>query len=1036
MELRLLGPPELVAADGPVDLGGPRQRTVLSILALNANRVTPVDHLLDAVWGDNPPPTARSQIQICISALRKVIARSGTMAIRTQAPGYVLTLGPGDLDIEQFHALVASGRVHVAAGRPAEAAADLRAALALWRGSALAGITGETVDRQVTQLHEQRAVVLDERLRLDLALGRHQELVGELRALVAEFPLREHLHALLMIALYRCGRQADALEAGRQARAVLADEIGVDPGPELKATEQAVLTRDSILDLAPAGGSAGSASSPDHAGGAERSPAWPGRTVPRQLPPSIADFTGRSAQLAEVRAALTAGPGDYAMPVVAISGQGGVGKSSLAVRAAHELAGDFPDGQLYANLRGSDVDEGLARQLARFLRALGVPGAAVPDDSDERLEMYRSELADRRILMVLDDAVDEEQVLSLLPGSPRCAVIVTSRIRLSGLAGAHRIAVETLNGGQSLDLVTEIIGVQRIAAEPEACAELVALCAGLPLALRIAGARLASRPHWRVADLVRRLADETRRLDEFAHKGLEVRSNIAVTYRGLGEAARRLFRRCTLIHAPDFPGWATAAVLDCDLLEAEDLVESLVEAEVLEVTTMPGDPSPRYRFHDLVRVFGLEQVAEKESPAEQRAAVARYLGGWLTLSDEAHRREYGGDYTVLHGSAERWLAPGGTPPEQVGDPLAWWERERRGLVPAIRQAAAAGFDEVCWDLTLTSVTLFEARGYFDDWVESADLAIRATEQTGNARGLAAARYTLGTLAMAQKRLDDALALFTSALGTFTAVGDVHGQALVRRNTAFIDRLRGDTGAAAAGYAEALNGMRTAGDQMGEAHVLASLARLRIDEGHTAAARVMLDDALAICAEARCLRVEAQVTFRLAELHLSTDDLDEARQALHQALRVVRDLGDKAGEAYTLQALGTLRYREGRLEAAHTSHSHAIALAQEIGDRWIEGLALFGLGEVTLARHNEEAAVRHLQEAASCFAELNAALWHAKSLILLAEVELLSGQATAAGTHLERAARSLGPLDSAEALRLVEHSARLNAQIRVGTPRLP
>lgn len=1024
MELRLLGPPELVSPNGPVDLGGPRQRTVLALLALNAGRVTPVDYLLDAVWGDDPPPTARSQIQICISVLRKLIADSPTMTIRTQPPGYVLTLAPDQLDIDQFNALVATGRAHAAAGRNAEAATDLRAALALWRGPALSGIVSAAVEGQSTQLQEQRLTVLEERLDLDLALGRHQELVAELRTLVAGQPLREHLHALLMIALYRCGRQADALEAGRRARAILADQIGVDPGPELQETERAVLTRDPVLIPSSAGSSP--AQTPAHAAG-QRATVRPARTVPRQLPPSIADFTGRSGQLAEVHSAITRA-GDYAMPVVAISGQGGVGKSSLAVRAAHELASEFPDGQLYADLHSSDVDEGVARQLARFLRALGVPGTAVPDERDERVEMFRTELADRRILVVLEDATDEEQVLSLLPGSPTCAVIVTSRTRLSGLPGAHRIAVDILDAEQSLDLIGELIGVERAAAEPESCAELVRLCAGLPLALRIAGARLTSRPHWRVADLVRRLADVTHRLDEFTHKGLELRSTIALAYHGLDEPARRLFRLAALIQAPDFPGWAAAALLDSTLHQAEDLLESLVEAEVLTATTIADEHPPWFRFHDLIRVFGLEQAAAEESQAERRAALGRYLGGWLALSDKAHRREYGGDYTVLRGTAERWTPPEGGHPELIGSPMGWWERERRGLVPAIRQAAAEEFDEACWDLSLTSVTLFEARGYYDDWAETAILAAEVTDRADNTRGRAAADYNLGTYAMAQKRLDDAMESFAAALATFTSLDDVHGQALVQRNIAFISRLRGDTTESANRYALALAGMRAAGDRIGEAHILSSLARLSIDEGDVTAARTTLDEALQICVEAKCVRVEAQVTFRLAELHLGCDDLDEARRALHHTLRAVRDLGDKVGEAYTLRALGSLRHREGRLEAAHTSLNHAIGLAREVGDRWLEGQALYSIGEVTLARHNGKAAIHHLQEAVGCFAELDAALWHAKALVLLAEVTILVGETSATGDHLRTAEALLAGTESAEGRRLAEQAARLAGEI--------
>ncbi|HEX6969748.1 MAG TPA: BTAD domain-containing putative transcriptional regulator [Micromonosporaceae bacterium] len=1027
MELRLLGPPELIVAGHPVDLGGPRQRTVLSLLALNANRVTPVDRLLDAIWDDDPPSTARGQIQICVSALRKLLAGAGSATIRTQPPGYVLVLEPGQLDIDVFQARVTAGREHAAADRLVEAVAELRAALALWRGPALAGITSEVVAREATRLHERRSVVLEERLRLDLALGRHHELIGELRALVAEQPLQERLHVLLMLALYRCGRQAEALEAGRRARALLADEVGLDPGPELQEMERAILTRDPSLDLR----SGGSISAPGSVAGSASSRSTSQTdtvAVPRQLPPSIADFTGRAAELAEIRSVLSGDHRDpYAIPIVAISGQGGVGKSSLAVRAAHELVSEYPDGQLYADMRSSGVDGGAARQLARFLRALGVSGKLMPDDPEERAELYRSRLANRRVLVVLDDATDEEQVLRLLPGSPQCGVIVTSRVRMTGLPGAHGLSIDTFDTGQSVDLLTQIIGADRMDAEPEAGGELVVLCAGLPLALRIAGARLAFRPHWRIEDLVCRLRDETRRLDEFAHKGLELRSNIASTYRSLSERARRLFRLCTLVDAPDFPGWAAAALLDTSLIEAEDLAESLVDAQVLEVRIVPGDRSRRYRFHDLVRVFGLERLIEEEPDHERRAAVKRYLGGWLSLSDSAHRREYGGDYTVLHGSAVRWVPPDAAFPEPIADPLAWWERERRGLVPAIRQAAAAGFDEACWDLALTAVTLFETRGYFDDWVETALLAADATERAGNARGLAAARYALGTLAMAQKRLSEADVYFAEALATFTGIDDVHGRALVLRNMAFISRVRGDESAESR-YGEALTHMRAAGDRVGEAHILSSLARLRMDDGDITAARALLDEAVAICRDARCLRVEAQVTYRLAELYLGTDDIEQARQALHRTLRMVRDLGDRIGEAYALAALGILRHREGRLDAAHTTLSHALVLAGQVGDRWIEGQALFGLGEVTLARGNEVAGAEHLERAAACFAELKAALWQAKALILLADIGPSAGPAALARERLDLAVDLLSALDSGEATSLLAQALRSRAVV--------
>jgi DNA-binding SARP family transcriptional activator len=1009
MEVRLLGPPEVLVAGRPVDLGGPRQRVVLSLLALNANRVTSVDYLLDAVWGDSPPSTARGQIQICISALRKLFPETG---IRTQAPGYVLELGPGQLDLDIFHERVNAGFELAAAQRLEEAAAELRTALALWRGPALAGVGSLPAEREATRLEERRTAALEERIRIDLALGRHHELIGELRALVAEQPLRERAHAFLMLGLYRCGRQADALEAGRRARAVLAEEIGVDPGPELQEMERAILARDPGLDLVPREQPAPAVT------------AAAVEAVPRQLPPSIADFTGRAAQLDEVRAALAGERDPYAVPVVAISGPGGAGKSSLALRSAHALAADYPDGQLYADLSGAAADGGSTRQLARFLRALGVPGNAVPDDPEERAELYRSRLAGRRALVLLDDVAGEEQVLPLLPGSPSCAVMTTSRSRLTGLPGAHQVVVDALDHAQSVDLLGQIIGTERIAAEPEAAAELVGLCDGLPLALRIAGARLASRPHWRVEELVNRLADESRRLDEFVHKGLELRSNISLTYRGLSPRHRRLFRLCTLVRAPDFPGWAAAALLDCGRSEAEELVEDLVDAQVLEVRTAQGERGRHYRLHDLVRVFGLERLAAEEPAAEQRAAVERYLGGWLALCDAAHRRVYGGDYTVLHGPAMRWRPPDAELPEPVADPLTWWERERHGLVPAIRQAAADGFPQACWDLALTSVTLFEIRSYFDDWVETASLAAQATAAAGDRRGQAAAAYALGSLALTHKQLPEAAAHFDAALTGFAATGDTHGRALVLRNQAFISRVRGDLPGAVAQYEEALARLRAAGDRAGEAHVLASLAKLRLDEGDTAAARAMLDEAAGICRAAGCPRVEAQVTYRLGELHLGDDNLELARQVLHRTLRVTRDLDDRVGEAYALQALGTVRHREGRLDVAHATLSHALSLATEVGDRWIEGQTLYGLGEVTMARGNDRAAIDYLERADACFAALDSALWRAKSLLLIAEISQDAADHPRSEHCLETAAGLLSGLDSVEAGRLARQAVRL------------
>jgi DNA-binding SARP family transcriptional activator len=983
------------------------------MLALNANRATSVDQLVDAIWDIDPPPTARGQIQVLVSALRKVLAGTD-LTIRTQSPGYLLNVPSGQLDSELFAQLVASARTHAAAQRYAEAADDLHTALDLWRGPPLAGLPGNSMRHEATLLEDRRLAAYEERIRLDLLLGRHEEIVSELRALVAEQPLRERLYGFLMLSLYRSGRQAEALEAWRQARSVLVNEVGIEPGQELQDMAIAILNRDPALEppkpTTPA-------------------PAIASRfmvaeqPVPRQLPASIADFTGREDLLDEIKQVLgrphpSASP--YAVRIVAISGRGGVGKSSLAIRAGQELSSAFPDGQLYADSRSSNFDD-TAKVLTRFLRSLGVNGTAIPEDQLDRVRMYRSLLAGKRMLIMLDDVRTEAEVRQLVPGDPGCAVIITSRTRLSSLPGAHWIDVDVFDNNKSVELLGKIIGQDRMRAEPDVAGELADLCDGLPLALRIAGARLASRRHWHLADLVRRLRDQARVLDELAHGGLELRSNIGLTYSGLPAAVQRLFRLFGLVTASDFPAWVAAALLDVSIAEAENLIECLIDARVLDVVKFPTEGVLRYRLHDLINVYARERLAETESPAERRAALSRYLGGWLSLVEEAHRWEYGGDFTILHGAAPRWRPPEGGW-YAVGDPMALLESGQRGLMAAISQAADEDMDELCWDLSLTSVTSFEAKGYHDEWLESARTAYAAARRADNHRGQAAMLYSLGTLHLSSKNLGAADRHLGLALTRFEALGDTHGCALVLRNAAHVHRLRGDAAAAVAKYDESLEKSRATGDLIAEAHILCSMARIRIVERDYDAATRMLDDALAICEHTRCTRVESQVMYRFAELHLAMDNLELARRTLNRTLRMVRGRGDRIGEAYTLYSLGVVRHREGRLDNAEATLSHSLALARKLGERWVAAQSRYALGEVALARGDKSTAVDHLVGAERLFDALGSALWHARTLVLLSEVHATLGDTAVGRGKTELAAQLLAEIDSTE-------SARWTARLR-------
>jgi tetratricopeptide (TPR) repeat protein len=866
--------------------------------------------------------------------------------------------------------------------------------------------------------------VLIERIGLDLELGRHEEIIGELTALVKEHPLHERFHEQLVLALYRSSRQAEALEACRRVRDTLVAELGIDPGERLQRLERAILNRDTDLDVAAPGHSS------SHSGPGKDAEAP--NMVPRRLPASIGDFTGRDRHRTEIKAVLSAEPGGkgFGTRIVSIAGKGGVGKTTLAVRVAHELRESYPDGHLYGVLESPTGVNQASAVLARFLRALGVNGGAIPEDADERADMYRSRLAGKRVLVVLDGATSEDQVMPLLPAGPGCAVLVTSRTRLSGLPGAHLVNLEEFDVDLSMEMLAKIVGEDRMRTEYDAAVQLVEFCGGLPLALRIAGARLASRPHWRLDVLVARLRNSVRRLDELSYRGMELRSSIGLSYAALPPEARRLFRLCALATTPDFPEWIAAPLLDMDPYDAEEVVESLVEAQLLDTVRYPGERL-RYRFHDLIRVYANERLNTDEEPDTSAGAVERLLGAWLARAERAHRKEYGGDYTILHGDAPRWYPLGGD--VEIGNPMEWLESERRSLVFAVHLAASAGLDEMCWDLAHTSVTLFEVKGYFDDWKETAERALAVTEKNGNRRGQAVMQYSLGAMRLFQNRLDDSERRHKLALALFREVGDVHGSALVLRNLATVDRMRDQVPAMTAKYTEALAGMREVGDLVGEAHILQSLAKVSLDAGDFGLARERLERALVCCDQAKYMRGEAQVLSRFADLHLDTNQVEQAHQALNRVLLIVRSTGDRIGEAFALYRLGVVRQRTGRLDNAETTLRHALSLARQLGVQVVEGQTLYALGEIALTTGLAAAGAEYISEARKHFEELGSAVWQAKTLVLLSDVCQGSGEFVQARAHLDDAIRLLEPIDSVEATRITDRLQRMRTALLAYEP---
>jgi DNA-binding SARP family transcriptional activator len=966
MELRILGPLKVSVGAYEVTIGGRRNQAILSMLALEANRLVPTERLLDAVWEGRPPSTARSQVHICVSALRRAFADAGASdVIRTQAPGYLLRAAPDQLDADVFDDLVAQARLLVQSGHPEDAATELRRALGLWRGPALGGLLGRVLEAGARRLEERRLTATEECLGIELALGQHATVVDELRALVDEHPLREKLHCHLMLALYRAGRQAEALQAYRSARGILVDEFGIEPSAELRRLERDIL-RGSVA--------------PDPASGRRRpvaSPASPPST-PRQLPADTADITGRCEAITELTRLLSAPASGPSVPVVAVTGTGGVGKTALAVHVAHQAYDLFPDGQLFMNLSGSGPAIDPSGVMMRFLRALGMPDAAVPEGLEQRAEIYRSLLAERRMLVVLDDVADESQLSALMPGNASCRVLVTSRSRLPGLPGANRVEIGMLPRAEAVQLLSRIAGTDRVNADLAAAEDIVRLCGGLPLALRIVGARLAARPHWRLERLADRLADESGRLDELEHGAPSVRTTLNSSLQVLRPGERRLLIRLAMLDVPSVTAWMGAAVLDADVVELDESLERLVEAQVLVLCTDQRG-AVRYRVPELIRVFAREQAAREQPPADVEGIQRRFAGVLLHLAEEAYRRQYGGDPTTLRGSAPRQALPSSMVDDLLAVPGRWLDDERMTLVSAVRQTAARHWDEYCWELALAGAAIFEARACVDLWTQSAMVAAACAQRAGNVRGAAAMDYSIGAALLWQGRFTEAAERLNGALAGFERCGDGPGQALALRQLAHVDRISGRARQARRRYGEALKGFRTVGDRTGQAQVLNDIVGLLLDERADAQVAELLTEAQTISRVAGARRTEAQVLFSLGEVALRDGDSGAALKVFVDVLRIVRHIGDRFGETQAMLGLGLASLLAGHHELARTRLSAALHAAHEAGARLLEGRTLFALAQVDAAQGRTHLADRRLAEAGEIFGAISAVRWRDRVL---------------------------------------------------------
>jgi DNA-binding SARP family transcriptional activator/tetratricopeptide (TPR) repeat protein len=982
---RVLGPFEALGDGRPIPINSARQRIVLATLLMAPNHVVPLGRLIDSVWDSEPPRTARGQIQFCISALRNVLGDPDV--ITTSPAGYCVRVGREQLDYLIFDASLSRARAAAAAGKLNEAADELEGALRLWRGDALTGVQGRGAETFANRLEERRIMAIEDHVEIQLALGKHRELIDELVMLTTQHPLRERLHGFLMLALYRSGRQAEALTTYRSARKALIDELGLEPSTDLRHLEKAILAHDTKLNI-PQRGHPAAASAEGHS--------------PHQLPADNSDVVGHGELMEALTTVLTenrdtedgdGGAVKPEVPLVVVTGRPGCGKSTVALHIAHLVREHFPDGQLFAVMHGTTAQPALTLEvMARFLRALGVAPDAVPDNPEERVALLRSRLAFRKLLIVLDDVADEGQIRDLLPGVPGPAVLATSRSRLTALPGAHLAEIGLMPEAEAFKLLERAAGARRVGTEPEHTRRLIQLCGGLPIALRIAGLRLASHPHWSMSTLVDLLADERYRLDELSHGDVAVRPLLTVVHDSLTSRAQQLFGLLGSLALHDFTALTAAAALDTDVREAASLLDELAEAQLLDVS--PGAPGllARYRFQALVRVFAAERVAAREDSAEQCLnSTQRVLGCLLAMTNEAHSRIYGGNFTLLRGRAPRWSGAAAYSGLLAPDPLQWLEAEQANLSAAILQAAAqvrfgdgADLDELCWELAISAVTVYEARALFDEWRHTHTAALEAVRAAGNKRGEAAILASLGSLGIAQRSSDDVQNLL-AALTLFEELGDQAGQALAERNLAHIDRIQGRAGRAVERYERALTGFQAVGDIGGQAHVLSGLARAQQDLGDAAAAEALAKESLNLTEQLGSRRLQAQALYRLGDVLLQSSQMLAAKAVLQEALNMTRQVGDLIGEAYAISGLGLAALETGDLNSAEIHYDRVIEICQRIHEQNVLAQAFFGLGRVYGLRNEYDSAEQYFVRAANAFVEQGNSPWHERAMAALHEV---------------------------------------------------
>jgi DNA-binding SARP family transcriptional activator len=957
LRVRLLGPVDITAGGESRPVSGIRRKAVLATLALHGGEVVSIDRLADVVWGEAAPSTAVNTLQSHVSYLRGVLGSKA--AILARPPGYVLDLGADSTDVQLAERLLRQG---TRADDPAQGVRQLQAALGLWRGRPLADLADLAgLEDQARRLELLRLQVKRALSEARLAAGEHIQLVPSLEQMALEHPLDEHIHAQLMLALYRSGRQADALAVYHRLRNTLDEQLGIDPSQQLRNLETAILQQDPALEAPPApfavadgfpaadsfaaadasaaGAFAADAFAAD-ASAADAFTAAPARSasmapVPAQLPSAVPVFAGRGAELVSLDTilrgtAVAEADGPVAVAVSVISGTAGVGKSALAVYWAHRVARQFPDGQLYVNLRGFDparapLDPG--EVLRGFLDALGVPAQRVPAGFDAQLGLYRSVLAGRRVLVLLDNARDADHVRPLLPGSPGCMAIVTSRVQLTSLVatqGARPLTLGLLTTGESHDLLARRLGTDRVTAEPAAVEEIIASCAGLPLALAIVAARAETNAAIPLAVLARQLRSSVGALDTLTagDDSTDLRAVFSWSTGVLTEEAGRLYWLLGLHRGPDLAAAAAVSLAGTPPEQTQPLIGELVGAHLL-AEHVPG----RFAFHDLLRAHAAEQARTRCNGGERHAATHRLLDYYLHTAQEAAR--------LLYGPWDRLplvSAQSGVVKEQFADEAlasAWLHAEYQVLLGSIEHAASAGFERHAWQLARTMASYFARSGHWRDWAKAQQVAVMAARRSGDTIGQAFAHHGLGSALTHLGDHEEAQTELRLALNLFCVVGDATHRAQLHLDLGYLSDCKGADDEALRHSQEALTLFRSAGHHAGEAIALNNIGWSEARQGDYGEALQHCQQALHLHEQADDRQGQAGAWDSLGYIHHCRADHAAAIACYMKGADFYRQIRDAYNEAGTLTRLGDVYHAAGDHQSAKRVWRQALRLHEAL-----------------------------------------------------------------------------------------------------------